>query len=156
MIVSDATVLITLMNIDEFEVLSLFVNHIIITPEVYDEVTQQTVSKMYIDKQKDKGFINIKSYEDTALFEAFSYVLDAGESASIALAVETKLPLIIDEKKGRKFAQMQGVKIIGLVGILKYLYKNKILSEEKIRSIIRKLNASDFRISSTLLMLILE
>ena len=156
MIVSDATALITLINIDEFEVLSLFTEYIVITPEVYAEVTEQAAAKIYIDTQKDKSFIVIKSYKDTAIFEAFCYVLDTGESASIALALETKLPLIIDEKKGRKFAQMQGVKIIGLVGILKYLYKNETLSEKRIRSIITKLNASDFRINPTLLMLILE
>jgi predicted nucleic acid-binding protein len=71
------------------------------------------------------------------------------------LAIEKELPLIIDERKGRRFAQKQGVEIIGLVGILRFLYVEKRLSKVEILSIIEKLNNSDFRISSKLLDFIL-
>ena len=37
---------------------------------------------------------------------------------AIALAVELKLKLIIDEKKGRKIAMNEGIEIIGLLGII--------------------------------------
>ena len=156
MIVSDATALITLINIDEFQVLSLFAEQLIVTPEVYAEVTQQVHAKRYMDTQKENGFISIQSYVDSSRFDAFCYLLDAGEAASITLALEKNLPLIIDEKKGRKFAQAQGVEIIGLVGILRYLYVENILTKEEIQDIIQKLNASDFRISPALLALVLK
>jgi len=154
MIVSDATALITLINIDEFQVLSLFAEKLIITPEVYAEVTQQAHAKKYMERQKEYGFISIQSYVDSSRFDAFCYLLDAGEAASITLALEKNLPLIIDEKKGRKFAQAQGVEIIGLVGILRYLYVEDVLTKEEIQDIIQKLNASDFRISPALLALV--
>jgi len=155
MIVSDATILITLINIDEFAVLELFVEKIIIPNEVYKEVSQKPSSKKYLDTQIDKGFISLESHKNMTLFKEINYLLDAGESASIALAIEKKLPLIIDEKKGRRFAQRQGVEIIGLVGILRFLYVDKRLSQEEILVIIQKLNDSDFRISNKLLALIL-
>lgn len=156
MIVSDATILITLINIDEFAILELFVEKIIIPNEVYKEVSQKPSAKKYLDAQIDKGFISLENYEDMALFKEINYLLDAGESASITLAIEKKLPLIIDEKKGRRFAQRQGVEIIGLVGILRFLYVEKRLDREEILGIIQKLNDSDFRISDKLLALILE
>lgn len=156
MIVSDATVLITLINIDEFRVLSLFTEHIVITPEVYEEVIQHAHARRYMQEQKEKGFISIEHYTDSSNFDAFCYLLDEGEATSITLALEKNLPLIIDEKKGRKFAQAQGVEIIGLVGILKYLYTKNILTKEETQSIVQKLNISDFRISPALLDLILK
>ncbi len=155
MIISDATILITLINIDEFRVLKLFIDSIIIPHEVYDEVSRKPSAKNCLDSEIDDGFISIESYSDLSLFREINYILDGGESALIALAIEKQLPLILDEKKGRRFAQKQGVEIIGLVGILRFLYVEKRLSREEILDIIEKLNGSDFRVSSTLLGLIL-
>ena len=155
MIISDATILITLINIDEFRLLKLFIDAIIIPYEVYNEVSQKQNAKNYLDHEISEGFISVESYENDSLFREINYILDGGESASIALAIEKELPLIIDERKGRRFAQKQGVEIIGLVGILRFLYVNTRLSREEILAIIEKLNRSDFRISSKLLDLIL-
>jgi len=156
MIISDATALIALINIDEFRVLSLFTEQLIVTPEVYTEVSQQAHAKRYMETQKENGFISIQPYADSSRFDAFCYLLDAGEAASVTLTLERNLPLIIDEKKGRKFAQAQGVEIIGLVGILRYLYVENILTKKVIQDIIQKLNASDFRISASLSALVLK
>ena len=155
MIVSDATILITLINIDEFRVLKHFVDELIIPLEVYEEVSQQASAKKYLDHEISKGFISVESYDNDSLFREINYILDAGESASITLAIEKELALIIDEKKGRRFAHKQGLEIIGLVGILRFLYVATRLSREEILAIIEKLNASDFRVSSKLLDLIL-
>lgn len=155
MIIADSTVLITLMNIDEFRLLKLFVNHIIIPNEVYAEASQQVSAKKFLDVEITDGFLSVESYEDVTMFNEIHYILDRGESAAITLAAEKKLPLIIDEKKGRKFAQMQGVEIIGLVGIIRFLYLEERLGRTEVLSLIEKLNRSDFRISQNLLHLIL-
>ena len=155
MIISDATILITLINIDEFRVLKLFIDSIIIPHEVYNEVSQKPSAKNYLDAEISQGFISVESYEDDSLFKEINYILDGGESASLTLAIEKELPLIIDERKGRRFAQKQGIEIIGLVGILRFLYVEKRLSREEVLAIIEKLNGSDFRVSSKLLGLIL-
>ena len=155
MIISDATILITLINIDEFQVLKLFIDSIIIPHEVYSEVSQKPNAKKYLDYEINERFISIASYTNESLFREINYILDAGESASITLAIEKRLPLIIDERKGRRFAQKQDIEIIGLVGILRFLYLEKRLCREEILAIIEKLNGSDFRVSSKLLGLIL-
>ena len=155
MIISDATILITLINIDEFGVLKLFVDSIIIPHEVYSEVSRKPSARNYLEREISEGFISVESYESNSLFRELNYILDSGESASIAMAIERGLPLIIDEKKGRRFAQKQGIEIIGLVGILRFLHLEGRLNYTEILAIIQKLNNSDFRISSKLLSLIL-
>jgi predicted nucleic acid-binding protein len=155
MIVSDATILITLINIDAWSVLKLFVDTVIIPPEVYKEVSQHTNAKSYLDREIAEGYISVQEYRSGSIFRHLHYILDAGESASMTLAIERGLPLIIDEKKGRKIARSQGIEIVGLVGILRFLYVEKRLSREELMGIIEKLNRSDFRISSALLALVL-
>jgi len=155
-IVSDATVLIVLINIDRFDLLRMMFKHIILTQEVYDEVTVKQSSKNYIDSEIKAGFIRIENYKDKETFKEINFILDKGESASIALAIEKKLPLIIDEKKGRKFAQRCGVEIIGLVGILRFIYVNEMLAKTEVLEIIEHLNQSDFRISEKLMESILK
>lgn len=44
--------------------------------------------------------------------------LDPGESAAIALALELKSPLMIDERDGREVARSHGLEIIGAIGVL--------------------------------------
>lgn len=127
-----------------------------ITPEVYDEVCKEYHAKACIDDEIECGFITIERYKNTTMFREIHYLLDAGESASIALAIEKKLPLIIDEKKGRRFAQRQGIEIIGLVGILRFLYVENRLSREEVVQMVEKLNRSDFRVSKRLMDMILE
>ena len=155
MIIADATVLITLINIDEFDVLKLFIDQVIIPDEVYHEVSRTASAKRYLDHEIDSCFIQVAQYQDKQLFKDINYILDDGESASVTLALERKLPLIIGEKKGRRFAQQLGVEIIGLVGILRFLYRDGRLSEAETAEIVKKLNDSNFRISSDLLDLIL-
>ena len=156
MIVSDATALIVLINIDRFELFKMMFENIIMPQEVYDEVTVKPSAKKFIDAEIKSAFLSIVNYEDKQAFKEINFVLDKGESASIALAIEKKLPLIIDEKKGRKFAESCGVEIIGLVGILKFLYASKRLTKQEVLETIESLNQSDFRISEKLMKSIID
>jgi len=155
-IISDATALIVLINIDKFELFKMMFENIIMTQEVYDEVTVRPSTKKFIDTEIKAGFLSIENYEDVKAFKEINFILDKGESASIALALEKNLPLIIDEKKGRKFAQNCGIEIIGLVGMLRFIYVHKLLSKKEISEIIKNLNQSDFRVSAKLMQTILE
>ncbi len=155
MIVSDSTVLIALINIDEFRILKAFVKTVIIPYEVYQEVIQKKYAKNYLEKQIEQGFVIVEKYKDTSLFNTIHATLDSGESAAITLALEKELPLIIDEKKGRKYAQEKGIEIVGLVGILRFLYLENKMSKSEIVMIIDTLKKSDFRISNSLLKMIL-
>ncbi len=155
MIVADASVLIALINIDAFEILKSFIDNLVITHEVYNEVTQKEDAKKLIDREVEASYISIKAYKNKQRFKEMCFVLDAGEASSILLAMEENLPLIIDEKKGRRFAKQKGVMVVGLVGILRFLYLEERLDRSKILTIVESLRDSDFRISQTLLDMVL-
>ena len=66
--------------------------------------------------------------EDRHLVQAFSATLDEGESEAMALYCEKQADfLLIDEKKGRKIAAYNGLKVIGTLGIL-LLSKQRIFA----------------------------
>lgn len=155
-IVSDSTTLISLINIERFELLFKFSDSIIITPAVYSEVSIQKASKRILDEYISLSKITVSKVDDYKKVKELLIRLDLGESESIVLAKEQKLPLIIDEKKGKKIALSFGIDTIGLIGILLIYKKKKYLLNDEIVTIVQELREVDFRISDVLLELLLE
>jgi len=155
-VVSDSTTLISLLNIDRFELLFKFSKTIIISQAVYAEVSYQNHAKQVLGGFiKDKRVI-VKSIEDDKNLSQLLIRLDLGESESILLARKENLPLIIDEKKGRSVATGFGLKTIGLVGILLVFKKSKQLSNNEITDIVSDLRKVEFRVSGSLLKFLLS
>lgn len=155
-VVSDSTTLISLINIEKFELLFKFSDSIIITPAVYSEVSVQKASKRILDEYISLSRITVSKVDDFKKVKELLIRLDLGESESIILAKEQNLPLIIDEKKGKKIALSFGIDTIGLIGILLVYKKKKYLSNDEIVTIIQELREVDFRVSDVLLELLLE
>jgi predicted nucleic acid-binding protein len=58
--------------------------------------------------------------------------LGRGELSAVVLAKELSADLVlIDERRARRYAQMEGLPVIGCVGILKDLYEQEILRDLK-------------------------
>lgn len=156
MIVSDSTALITLINIDEFELLSFFTQKVFIPKEVYEEVALLDEARVFLDVQIERKFIEVSMYNNQLLYDELNILLDSGESASIILALEKKMPLLIDEKKGRNVAQDMGIDIIGLIGVIRFLYKKEKISKKRTKEIMQKLSTSSFRVSKKLVDMVFE
>jgi len=122
---------------------------------VCNEVTKRPSARKILDEEIEWGFLSVASYSDTELFGQINYILDVGESAVITLAIERNLPLIIDERKGRRFAQRQGVEIIGLVGILRFLHLDGRVPRDEIAQVIEMLDGVSFRMSGVLVDMVL-
>ena len=146
MIISDSTALITLINIEEFDLLKFFTHKIVIPIEVYEEISRGEKDKKFLDAQIERKSLEVVPYENKLLFDELNILLDSGESASIVLALEKSLPLLIDEKKGRRVAQNTGVKIVGLIGVLRFLYRNGKITKKRTEEILEKLNNGSIRI----------
>jgi len=154
-VVSDSTTLISLLNIDRFELLFKFSKAIIISQAVYGEVSYQNHAKRVLNEFiKDKRVI-VKSIEDDKNLPQLLIRLDLGESESILLAKKENLPLIIDEKKGRSVATEFGLTTIGLIGILLVFKKSGQLSNDEITDIVNDLRKVEFRVSDSLLRFLL-
>jgi predicted nucleic acid-binding protein len=149
-VVSDSTTLISLLNIDRFQLLFNFSKTIIISQAVYSEVSFQNHAKQILDGFIKNKRVIVKPVKDKQLTQLLIR-LDLGESESILLAKKEQLPLIIDEKKGRSVAKEFGLKTIGLIGILLVFKKNGQLSNDEITDIVNDLRKVEFRVSDSLL-----
>ena len=64
-------------------------------------------------------WVKVIEVRDEIAVKRLSSILDLGESEAIIIAKELNANLlIIDERKGRKIAEQEGLEIIGLVGVL--------------------------------------
>jgi len=155
-VISDSTTLISLINIERFELLFKFSDTIIVTPSVYSEVTVQKSAKRVLDEYISLSKVVVNEVKNSKKVKELLIRLDIGESESIVLAEEKNLPLIIDEKKGKKIALSFGLDAIGLIGILLVYKKRAYLSNDEIVEIVEELREVNFRVSDSLLGLLLE
>ncbi|NKQ40081.1 MAG: DUF3368 domain-containing protein [Sulfurovum sp.] len=155
-VVSDSTTLITLINIRKFEILFKFTDTIIITKAVYSEVSIRVDAKKILDDYVRKSKIRVEKVDDDMQVKILFTRLDLGESESIALAIERNVPLVIDEKRGKNVAKSLGLDTIGLIGILLLYKQKKLLSPKEIKEIVVLLQESNFRVSTILLVMLLE
>ena len=140
-VVSDATTLIVLSKIDRFDLLSNIWERVYVPQEVWDEINVKAFSS--------HGILEIVEAPRNVTHQALSLILDAGESAAIALAHRDALLLIIDEKKGRKWAKNIGVQVIGLIGIVLVNLQRSLITPADAREIIFRCDEVGFRISAS-------
>jgi predicted nucleic acid-binding protein len=143
-VVSDSTTLIILYDLDKLDYLHNIFGAILIPPKVYEEIN----FKYKVDLPE---FIKIEAPKDTDKIDELKYLLDDGESEAIALSIEKALPLIIDEKKGRKIAKNLGVAIFGLLGVLYLNGKKGLLSKDEIKEFLQNAKENGYRISKKLI-----
>lgn len=134
-IISDTSCLILLDNIGELNLLHKLYGTIITTEEVKLEFGKELPEWFEIKEPKDKNY--------QAIIENS---VDKGEASTIALAIEyDDCLLIIDDLKGRKFAQQLGLHIIGTMGIIVDAKLSGFISS--IKPTIQKIKNTNFRIS---------
>lgn len=92
----------------------------------------------------------IAAPKECELLGTLKHLLDSGESEAIALAKEQNLPLIIDEKKGRKIARNLDLKIIGLLGVIYLNVKRGYLDRKGAEEFIESAMDHGYRISRAL------
>lgn len=137
-VIADASCLIVLENIEHLFILQKLFGEVFITEEVEKEFGDIL-----------PAWIKVKQIQNKIQQNTLSLILDAGEAASIALALETANSLlIIDEKKGRRVAQQLSLKISGTLGVI-LLAKQRALINS-IEDVLEKMENTDFRISQSL------
>jgi predicted nucleic acid-binding protein len=60
--------------------------------------------------------------------------LDEGERQAIYLALELRLPLLIEETIGRRIAENSGISISGIAGQIMKAYRQKLISAADARA----------------------
>jgi predicted nucleic acid-binding protein len=143
-VVSDSTSLIILANEQRFDLLRNLFDVVYVPQAVWNEVQAKQTIEL-------PEFIQLHGVQASKELEMLGYLLDQGESEAIVLAKTLDLPLIIDEKKGRKIASQMGIKIVGLLGIIYLNIKQLHLSTEEAKLFLQMVRDKGFRISQTLI-----
>ncbi len=155
-VIADSSTLIALLDACSFDVLFELFDEIKISDEVYDEITYQKQHGHPIERYLISKKITCISIDHDEFYEMLIKKLDKGESASIVLAKKLQLPLVIDEKKGRAIAKSLGIGIIGLVGIILKLLKEKIIDKNEAVILIQTIEKNNFRLSDELQSLVYD
>jgi predicted nucleic acid-binding protein len=148
-IVSNSSPLILLAKIGRFNLLRDLFELVYVPESVYREVaivgSGRSGSKE-VEEGLESGWIKVESVQINPELEL---ILGRGEAEAIILAEKLKLPLLIDERKGRKVAERRGIKIIGTLGIILKAYKLGLIGD--LNTEIEKLINAGIRIDKNIL-----
>ncbi len=138
-VISDTTPIISLLKINQLELLNYMFGEVQVPDAVYEELISNAKFRKEAEKILSAEYIKKVVVEDkksvTLLRRATG--LDAGESEAIILSDEIKADLLLmDELKGRQVAKQMGLNIMGTVGILMTAFDEKLLSAEEIEQCI--------------------
>jgi len=148
-IVSNSSPLILLAKIGRFNLLRDLFKLIYIPKSVYHEVVivgAGRAGSKEVGEGVKSGWIKV---EEVQISPELELILGRGEAEAIALAEKLKLPLIIDERKGRKIAERKGIKIIGTLGVLLKAHKLGLI--EDLNTEVEKLIKAGIRIDKNIL-----
>ena len=143
-VVSDSTTLIILSDLDRLSYLQNLFSIIYIPPKVYEEISFKKDFKL-------PEFIKISKPKNLAQIQELKMLLDEGESEAIALSKEKELPLIIDEKKGRKIAKNLSLDVLGLLGIIYLNIKKEDFSIKEAKDFLKRAKDNNYRVSEKLI-----
>jgi len=139
-VVSNSGPLIHLTRLSLLYLLKKLFGMIFITRKIYDETVVAGKRRGYtdaniIEKAIDDWIIVIphKVSHDFKL-KAISFGLDEGEIEAISLAKYLGAMLLIDDKKGRIFAESIGLRITGTLGIIIMSAKKRLISKGTAKS----------------------
>ena len=148
-IISDTTALIVLAKTHRLDLLSTFVDRVYIPEAVMEELSFKDDGVR--ESILNAGFIETKNVTDIKAVQRVEEAnLDRGEKEAIALALETGLDLLIDEKAGRHYAMSLNILIFGLLGVLKINLLNGTITMVELLYILDEFKKVNYRISSKL------
>jgi len=146
-IVCDSSPIIALALCGQLELLDKLFNDVLIPQEVYSESTKRGKEPTPVIQKWAVG--KIVEVIDRKKVNIFSETLDKGESEAIVLYLEKSADyLLIDEKKGRKTAIENGIKVVGSLGVLIMAKRKGLL--QSIKPSLDILRLSSTRISEFL------
>ncbi|MCL0072151.1 hypothetical protein M1N49_00490 [Thermodesulfovibrionales bacterium] len=152
MIVVDTTVLSNLARVNRIDLLKKLHVQIVLPSQVHEEILKGIAAGYSFLEEADKvveaDWVKLAVLEDERERTLFRNLLDIvgyGEAAGIAIAKERNLVFFSDDRKARRVAQDQGVKISGTLGMLELLVEEGKLSIGEADEILSKMIQGGYR-----------
>ncbi len=118
-VVSNTSPLINLAAIGQFDLLRQLYTDLHIAAAVWQEIDVGDSSWPGRNEVAQAEWIEQNEVQNRSLVRALQKDLDRGEAETIALALELNADLVLlDERAGRRAASRQGLRVVGVVGIL--------------------------------------
>ena len=150
--VVDSSSLIGLAQIEQFELLKELFSEVCIPDAVYREVVIEGKGEPGAEETEraiKDGWIIRKCAVDILAVKALSSTLGEGESEVIVLCKEIESDFaVIDERTARAVAELMGINVIGLIGIIDLAIEKGFDINKK--ALVDILIESGFRISNRL------
>ena len=116
--VSDSGPIIAFSRVGRLDILERLFGHVIIPNAVYEELVVMGKGRPGADEVSRSAWIQRRTVRDRERIDGFSQSLHKGEREAISLAHELAVPLLIDERRGRRTAADMGVAVIGSLAVL--------------------------------------
>jgi predicted nucleic acid-binding protein len=115
-VVSDTSPITNLIKLNKLNLLLQLYKIVLIPEQVYEELIAVSGFKNILELNE---WIVVKTISDQDSFFKLKQKVDYGEAAAIILAKESGADLLLmDDLSGRIEARKEGLKIIGLIGVL--------------------------------------
>ena len=155
LVVADASPLIGLAAAEGFHLLRGLFGQVAVTPDVRDEVFAggDLPGARELASAIREGWVRVEPQPpDATEFPD----LDAGEASTLALAIAHGGPCLVlmDETLGRAQARAHGLDVTGLAGVLLAARNADLVGA--VRPFLERLKKSDFRLSPSVVRVILE
>ena len=158
-VVSDTTPLISLLKINQLDLLEKLFGEVLIPEAVFNDLTVDERFQLEAQLIRQKEFIAVKpvnNLESVSILKRATG-LDQGESEAIVLTDELKADLLLmDEAKGRNVSAQMGLKIMGTIGILMAGYEEHELTSDEVRECVDGLQRAGRHIGQRHYQMLLE
>ena len=145
-VVLDASPVIGLSKIGQFDLLQQIFGTVAVTSKVRDEVLRGDgqPGDCELGMAIEGGWVEVVDVETNSDFSK----LGAGEAATLAYARKTGGLAVLDDQGGRSHAKAHGLRVMGIVGVLSVAKRRGIVG--KIGPLLDELQKHDFFLSDDL------
>ena len=131
-IVSDTSPVSNLILIGRLDILQRMFSEVVVPPAVDKEIRALEQLGKDIREYRNAKWIKILTPSDLQKVNRLRNRLDKGEAQAIALALEINCHLLLmDERIGTSIARDEGLKTVGLVGVLIKAKQQQIVNDVK-------------------------
>jgi uncharacterized protein len=156
-IAADTSPLVALSGIRRLGLLRTIFGEVVIPPAVYREIIDQGVGWLEAEEVQAAILAGelVKVWSKPfGLLSAPARKLDAGEVEAISLAKHMNSLCLLDERRGRAFAEANGVRVIGSLGVI-IRAKNRGLVT-KVAPLIEAMRANGINLADSLISAVLS
>jgi len=155
-VVADAGPLIALAKLERMGLLADFFSEVLIPEAV---ATECTVDASRVDARRifealEQPPFRVVSVAESPRLRTYAKFLDPGEAQALLLAEQYRLPVLMDERKGRREAGRMGVEVIGTGAVLVAAKRKGVVDE--VRPLLESLVRQGYRLSERLQKALLE